>query len=391
MIFACKHLNLASHVWMQRTLEHLATHTTAVATDQASYDSWCLEKIDKACVSPVWHSTPPTSRRILGRVTGSSNKVWSSEPARRFKLILNKYPTTPVLIHFLDVAVELRNQILECENPVFVFVHGSDFAWSLVNENGTPLRNGEAYKHQCLELAHKIYIIANSTYTRDEIVRAGFPTERVFIKHFGMPITRVTRYRPDSEQLKLLFLGRLVDFKGPEKLIEAFSIAVKNGLNGELLIAGDGPLMKECKQRISKHALANRVHMLGEVTRNEADILRQEADIFTAHNCTGSKSKRVETFGVSILEAMASGIPVVTGRSGGIVDMITDQVNGFLFEPGNIDAHAEILIRLGENKTLRERIGAMAQKTVQENFSIEKETETLLSIVAAACKQDAHA
>ncbi len=87
---------------------------------------------------------------------------------------------------------------------------------------------------------------------------------------------------------------------------------------------------------------------------------------------------------------MASGIPVVTGRSGGIVDMITDQVNGFLFEPGNIDAHAEILIRLGENKALRERIGAMAQKTVQENFSIEKETETLLSIVAAACKQDAH-
>ncbi|MCH8923254.1 MAG: glycosyltransferase, partial [Planctomycetes bacterium] len=74
-------------------------------------------------------------------------------------------------------------------------------------------------------------------------------------------------------------------------------------------------------------------------TQVTGERLRAEADIFTAHNCTGPITRQEEAFGVSIVEAMAAGLPVVSGRSGSLPEIVEDRVDGILVEPGDREAH----------------------------------------------------
>jgi glycosyltransferase involved in cell wall biosynthesis len=95
----------------------------------------------------------------------------------------------------------------------------------------------------------------------------------------------------------------------------------------------------------------------------------------------GSLSNQEEAFGVSIIEAMGAGLPVVTGESGGIKETVIPNKTGFLFTPGDVKAHAQYLIKLAENHVMRARMGKNAYQHVLENFTLENEKKTLLKIL----------
>jgi len=109
--------------------------------------------------------------------------------------------------------------------------------------------------------------------------------------------------------------------------------------------------------------------------------LRREADIFTAHNCTGEVTNQEEAFGVSFAEASADGLPVVTGRSGGIPEIVEDGVTGILFEPGDVEAHAEALLMLASDPERRARMGEAAWRRARERFPLSNEGPGLRTIL----------
>ncbi|MBB3747979.1 glycosyltransferase involved in cell wall biosynthesis [Mycolicibacterium sp. BK634] len=120
---------------------------------------------------------------------------------------------------------------------------------------------------------------------------------------------QLERYRskPRSERSGVLAVGRVAPHKNLELLIDAFGLAAARGLTGDLTIGGDGPARSDVEAYARQSPVADRIHVLGSVTEEKKIELLSQASIL------GMPSKR-EGFPRVITEAMASGLPVVTGR-----------------------------------------------------------------------------
>ena len=96
-------------------------------------------------------------------------------------------------------------------------------------------------------------------------------------------------------------------------MVHAFDLACRRGLRGRLLIVGDGILRTTCELAKARSSFRDRIDLLGSLDASGVQRLLATADIFTAHNCTGPITRQEEAFGVSIVEAMGAGVPVVSG------------------------------------------------------------------------------
>lgn len=387
LIVIANGLSTPSHGWMRASVGHLKPQLNLVFTDLKSFRTPSIREAD-ITYQPAWGCKPPFFRRLCGKLLGKGIATWNAEPKRRIKKFLQDHEHYPLIVHFLDTAVELASLLELHRGPVLVHCHGADFDWGLTNEEGLPLRDAQKYRDECLALVNRVHLIANSTWSKVKLVEGGFPEDRIHINHFGIETPQTASRSYIDGPSKILFLGRLIDCKGPDKLIRAFATAKSNGLRGTLTIAGDGPLRRYCEELSHTLNVNNSVEFLGTVTSAQGEQLRNQSDIFSAHNCTGDRTKRVESFGVSILEAMACGMPVVTGRSGGIVDMVNSGTNGYLFEPNDIDQHARWLLELERNPARRRELGENAKRTVENKFSVQQEVDGIHQIIQTAKSSD---
>lgn len=158
-------------------------------------------------------------------------------------------------------------------------------------------------------------------------------------------------------------IGRLIDWKGHEVLIEAAAHSIKAMPNLKVLIAGDGPLHDHLSALIKERGLDANVILLGYV----ADIkpLLALSDLFVF------PSKR-EPFGLAVLEAMATGLPVIAADAGGIPEIITNGLNGVLVPPGNIAALSAAIEDLAVDARKRRAFAAGGRTTVADKFSLKR-------------------
>lgn len=164
--------------------------------------------------------------------------------------------------------------------------------------------------------------------------------------------------------LTLFFSGRLGRRKGIFDLLVAFAHVIKTVPTARLICCGDGQVA-ECRQQVEILGLSQHVDIPGWV---EGDILQQylaQADIFVLPSYD-------EGLPMSLLEAMAAELAVVTTPVGGIPDLIEDRANGFLVEPGDIDGLVARLITLLTNPELCLAVGGKARETVMQRFSSEQ-------------------
>jgi glycosyltransferase involved in cell wall biosynthesis len=149
----------------------------------------------------------------------------------------------------------------------------------------------------------------------------------------------------------LLYVGRL----SAEKEIERIKPVLEAIPNARLALVGDGPH----RQALEKHFAGTPTHFVGYLTGTQLGSAFACADAFVFPS-------RTETLGLVLLEAMAAGCPVVAARSGGIPDIVTDGVNGYLFDPaddqGAIAATVRLLEKQDERETLRQNARAEAER-----------------------------
>jgi glycosyltransferase involved in cell wall biosynthesis len=149
----------------------------------------------------------------------------------------------------------------------------------------------------------------------------------------------------------LLYVGRL----GAEKEIERIKPVLEAIPNARLALVGDGPN----RSVLEKHFAGTPTHFVGYLTGRELGSAFASADAFVFPS-------RTETLGLVLLEAMAAGCPVVAARSGGIPDIVTDGVNGYLFDPaddqGAIAATQRLLKQQEERESLRQNARAEAER-----------------------------
>lgn len=212
-----------------------------------------------------------------------------------------------------------------------------------------------------------------ATYLRDVprttlvgIVGDGFnPTEFAEGKPFSHPAPYI------------LGMGRLVEKKGFDLLIRAFANIASEFPRVELLIAGDGEERSALERLIAELALRERVWLLGFANRAKTIELFWGCEFFVL-------SSRVEPFGIVVLEGMAAHKPVLATKSGGVVDLVQDGINGWLVEP-NLDELTrglrQMLSRPEETREMGERAFATNQHRTWESV-----TQQFLRVFARVLK-----
>jgi glycosyltransferase involved in cell wall biosynthesis len=179
-----------------------------------------------------------------------------------------------------------------------------------------------------------------------------------------------------GERFTFVYVGRLAPEKRPEQLVDAFRLAreILPPNTIQLVIAGTGPL-----ESTLRAVAPPDVTFLGFLDRAaRLPDLYANCDAFIFASLT-------ETLGLVLLEAMASGLPVVAAPAGGVADHLRDGVNGLAYPAGDARAMAEAMVRLVSEAGLARRLGQAARQTAEE-LSWEREMERLDQSYREVCQ-----
>lgn len=177
------------------------------------------------------------------------------------------------------------------------------------------------------------------------------------------------KYYNNGDKNFILFAGRLEKVKGINYLINAFS-KLSDDMN--LIIIGSGPEESNLKKSLNSEQ-KNKVEFIPHLSKIKLQEYLSQCSIFVLPSL-------FETFGIVLIEAMASGKPVIASDIPGPRHIIQHGVNGFLFEKGNEEELIKYLKLLIENDNLRKEMGKNARKTVEDNYSFKKVAEAYLKV-----------
>jgi phosphatidylinositol alpha-1,6-mannosyltransferase len=166
----------------------------------------------------------------------------------------------------------------------------------------------------------------------------------------------------------IVALGRMIEVKGLHVLVAAADRILGSRPSTHLIIAGDGPMRPEIERLVSLAATRDRIHLTGALPRARVARLLADADIFVNPGIVDSGG-RAEGLGITTIEAMASGLPCVGSRVGGIVETIADGKTGLLVPPADTDALSTAVSRLADDAELRRRMGEAGRQFARACFT----------------------
>jgi glycosyltransferase involved in cell wall biosynthesis len=247
--------------------------------------------------------------------------------------------------------------------PVIFHMHGAEFIayW----RRGGPLRR--AAIRQVLTRSETVVALSESWRTdllaiapRAHIVVIPNPVEiQAVASHFRRPG-------------RLLFLGRIGERKGSYDLLEALALLKPRHPNIELMCGGDGELDRFSAQARALD-VAGQVRLLGWVRGAAKRRHFARASIFVLPS-------HFEGLPMALLEAMSSGIAVISTPVGGIPELVRDEVDGLLVPPGKPRALAEAIERLLLDSRLRDSLGASARERVETRYSLSVVVERIETV-----------
>lgn len=187
-----------------------------------------------------------------------------------------------------------------------------------------------------------------------------------------------------SNELMVLFVGRLVERKGPDYLVSAFRKVALEVPNARLVMVGGGPMEASLKKQAEQLGISGKIAFCGEIPNAELPKYYCAADIFVLPSII-DRHGDMEGQGVVYAEAMACKIPVIGTDTGGIPDVISRDV-GLLVKEKDPEDLANGIIKLLKDSKLRKSMGEKAYKLVQERFSWDRIAEVYVRIFKGAGK-----
>ncbi len=250
---------------------------------------------------------------------------------------------------------------------------------------------------KCVALANRMFtkcnykVIAVSGHVRDSLIKEGIKEDSISMIHHGVdadewstPIKSSFRKNMGiaNDEILITSVSRCSPEKGHSFMIEVIKyfrdnkkIYCPTDVKYRFILAGVGPTLGELKEKAKEYDLEDSIIFAGHVD-NVKEMLRS-SDVFIAH----SKS---EAFGIAILEAMASGLPVITTNSGGTAEIVNEaHGNGIIVDYGNIQKYAESLALLVNNRELRKQYAENGLATIRNHFSLEKTANETYNLYVA--------
>ncbi len=193
---------------------------------------------------------------------------------------------------------------------------------------------------------------------RPPLIRNGIAVARYAAASSGREKWRAQNgFGPDD--LLFVCVARLYLQKNHKTLVEAFASGPAKIPNAKLLLAGDGHLRDEVEARVRSLGISDRVHFLGR--RDDIPQLLAASDIFAL-------ASMWEGNPLSVMEAMAAGLPAVVTAVGGVPELVTHEKHGLIVPPGDAAVLSAVMLRIANDPAMRRAMGIAAAKRAQTEF-----------------------
>ena len=236
----------------------------------------------------------------------------------------------------------------------------------------------ERYRH-LMALAQGF--IVKSRPMREVLLEFGASPDRIIISPSGADGTLFVDAAPAEAPPTVLFVGRLVQKKGPLDALEAFALARQcSAEQARLLVVGDGPLRAALMARVEALQLQDHVQLLGlQPPERIAQLMRQSRCLLLPSRVASDGD--AEGCPVAVLEAQVAGLPVVSTRHAGIPEVVQNGTTAFLAEEGDVKALAKGLERLLSNAELAGRMGDAASRYARGRFTVQQHANAVSELL----------
>jgi glycosyltransferase involved in cell wall biosynthesis len=284
-----------------------------------------------------------------------------------FRRMVRTWDIALIHAHFAPDGLNALSLARSLRVPLVVTLHGYDV---------TKRDDREHDYRKLWEQASLFLCVSSFIYQR--ALERGFPARKLRVQYIGVDeqiFTASNECLPLSQGV--LFVGRLVEKKGCEYLIEAMRRVQSAMPEARLTVIGDGPLRSVLEAKA--HGLGVTVDFLG--AQNSETIRRhiRQAAVFSAPSVTAQNGDS-EGFGIVFIEAQAMGVPVVAFRHGGIPEAVSDGETGLLAPERDIPGLAERMLHYLSDEARRRAAGDAGRTFVRERFSLRQRTAELESI-----------
>jgi glycosyltransferase involved in cell wall biosynthesis len=214
-------------------------------------------------------------------------------------------------------------------------------------------------------------------FLRERFLRCANRVHRIYN---GLDLAEFGRADFSSTPALIIAVGRLIPKKGFGDLIRACGLLAERGKSFRCEIIGEGPLENELRAQIDELCLQNNVVLAGAKPQTKLRRRLAAATVFVLPSVIDPDGG-MDNLPTVIMEAMATGLPVVSTNIGGIPEMVVESETGFLVQPGNVPAMADAIDKLIDDHLLGQRLGDTGRQRAQKLFSIRENVRELCALL----------
>jgi colanic acid/amylovoran biosynthesis glycosyltransferase len=354
------------HIYRQITaLERVSPVVIAQKRENAA--RFPFDKID---------TVPKPSLHFLRRFWSRQlrDKPWqlSSGELRALMNVLERKNAQLLHIYFGQIGVHLLPLIHTWENPSIVSFHGADV---MVDMNKPAFRDATRQMLDAVKL-----VLVRSESLRRAVVDLGCAEKKIEVQRTGIPLHEFPfcerNFVAAATEWRFVQACRLIDKKGLPVTLRAFASFLRHYPNATLTIAGEGPLLRQLKNLARELKIDGHVLFTGFISQEQLRDIYYASHIFLHPSETGADGNQ-EGVPNSMLEAMASGLPVFATQHGGIPEAIENGVSGVLVPEGSADELACALLNAVQDPGFLSRVARAGAEVVREWFDLSAQARRL--------------
>ena len=302
---------------------------------------------------------------------------WAEERtfhARKIAKYLTKNKIDVVLAEFGQTGAAVYEICEKVDIPLVVHFHGAD---AHRDRYLLPLKS----EYQSMFRTAK-YVIVVSQHMYDHMLSLGANKEQLVLNTYG-PHDDFFGITPSFSTTNITTVGRFVPKKAPYLTILAFQKVLEKFPEAKLNMVGEGELLPMCRNMVFSLGIDSSVTFLGIKGHDEIKNIFSGSYCYIQHSII-SHDHDTEGTPVSIIEASAAGLPVVSTLHAGIPDVIEHKETGLLVKERDIDAMANCIATLLGDRGLAESMGSRGKERIKANFSMSKHIDTLNQVLQKA-------
>lgn len=273
---------------------------------------------------------------------------------------------------------------LACEKariPLVIHFHGYDAHMKqIIEEYNGAYREFAAYAHA----------VVVSEKMKNAVLQFGIPEERVHLVPYGIDTDAFCAIDAGRNPPVFISVGRMTSKKAPYLTILAFSQVVSEISNARLLMVGDGDHMETCRNVVSALNLEESVSFAGPLTHKGVATLMRGARAYVQHSLEpryGEHTGDSEGTPLAILEAGATGLPVISTRHAGIEQAVVDGITGYLVEERDVSGMARKMVELAKNPILASGLGNEGRQRIEQHYNVATQLDKLAAVLELAFHQ----